>query len=162
MIKEIFKDIPGYEGAYQVSDKGNVKSLNFRKERLLKQSSDSTGYLKISLYKDGKEKSITIHVLVAIAFLNHIQCGNNLVVDHIDNDPLNNNLRNLQIITHRENVSKDRRGVSSQYTGVSWNKSTKKWVASIYTNGKQKNLGSFKTELEAHHAYQKKLKEIRK
>jgi len=95
-----------------------------------------------------------IHQLVAIAFLNHIPCGHELVVDHIDNDPTNNNIENLQIVTNRQNCSKDRKG-KSIYTGVHWNK--KYWVASITINKKRFHLGSFDCEIKASKVYKKAL-----
>jgi IS4 transposase len=158
--EEVWKDVPGYKGAYMVSDKGRVKSVKFNKERLLKHSL-SGKYLKIVSSKQGKKKTFYIHQLVAMAFLNHIPCGYELVVDHIDGNELNNNLDNLQVITNRKNTSKDRLG-SSQYTGVGWHNKNKKWQAGIRIDGKLKYLGSFKDEVSASNAYQKKLKEILK
>ena len=100
-----------------------------------------------------------MHQIVAIAFLNHTPNGLKAVVDHIDNNPLNNELGNLQIITHRKNLSKDKKG-SSKYTGVCWYESRKKWIAGIRVNGKKKHLGYFTNEEEAAEAYQKALKEL--
>ena len=160
MTKEIFKDIPGYEGKYQASNLGNIKSLNYSrsgKERLLKQTPAAGGYLMVSLCKEGKMKSFQVHQLVAMAFLNHVPCGHKLVVDHMDDNHLNNNLDNLQVVTNRENLSKDKKGGSSKYVGVSWNKINKKWRAYIHTGGKRKHLGSFTNELEASEAYKKAL-----
>ena len=160
MKTEIWKDVKDYEGLYQVSNLGRVKSIQFVKERILKGTEDFYGYSVISLCKEGNQKTKTVHQLVAIAFLGHIPCGFNLVVDHINTIKTDNNLDNLQIITHRENCSKDKKG-SSKYTGVSWYKSSQKWRAEIKINGKGKYLGYFKTELEASEAYQKKLKTIK-
>lgn len=173
MEKEIWKDIPGYEGLYQVSSLGRVKSLDrvvphgrfgeFKlKGRVLKPSATTKGYLSLDLCKYGMIKTITVHKLAAMAFLNHEPCGMKEVVDHIDNNPLNNRVDNLQLITSRENVSKDKTGGTSQYVGVSWDKNAKKWKASIRINGKLKHLGLFTDEYEAHLAYQKKLNEISK
>ena len=165
MTKETFKTIPGYEGLYEISDKGNVKSLNYHghlgNERILKPHL-SNGYFCINLNKDKKQKRKTfgIHQLMAITFLDHIPCGYKLVVDHIDNNPRNNNLSNLQVITNRENCSKDQKGYSSKYTGVCWDKQTKKWLSRIVIGNKRKYLGHFENEIDAHEAYQNKLKEI--
>ena len=169
MIEEIWKDIVGYESLYQVSNLGNVKSLpkeqrctngyRVTKEKILKQSIDGRGYFNVVLYKNRTPKTTTIHKLVAITFLNHKTDGTTkLVVDHIDNNQKNNCLDNLQIITHRQNISKDRTGFS-KYTGVSWHKTRNKWVAQIKINGRLKYLGLFKCELVAHIAYQNKLKQ---
>ena len=163
-MKEIFKDIPNYEGKYQISNKGTVKNLTTNKtKKTTRGSLTSCGYMKTILTKDGVKKTIKIHQLVAMAFLNHTPCGYKLVVDHIDHNPLNNNLENLQLITQRENVSKKNKKskkASSQYTGVCWNKQDRKWTSALYVKSKRFFLGYFKTEIEAHNAYQNKLKEI--
>ena len=98
--------------------------------------------------------------MVSIAFLNHKPCGYKLVVDHIDNNPSNNNVNNLQIITHRENCSKDKRNGTSKYVGVSWSKGMKKWTVNIAFKGKIKHLGYFEDELEASEKYNNFLKTI--
>jgi len=151
MKKEIWKDINGYENLYQVSNFGRVKSLLFGKEKILKNSLNC-GYYRVNL----NGNAIRIHILVAVAFLRHKPDGHRLVVDHIDNNPLNNHLDNLQIITHRKNLSKDKSG----YIGVSNVKKSKKFRGRIGVNGKQIYLGMFETEIEASNAYQLKLKEI--
>ena len=163
MIKEkeeVWKTVPGYD-KYMVSDRGEVKSLKFNKEKILKQSSGSSSYLRVVLWKEDKGKTFRVHQLVAMTFLGHIS-SRKMVVDHIDNDSLNNHLCNLQVITSRENTSKDRRGGSSEHIGVYWNKKAKKWEAQIQINGKLKRLGHFEDEVLASDAYQKKLKEIQK
>jgi hypothetical protein len=167
MEKEIFKDIPNYEGLYQVSNLGNVKSLErivtrpksgnyIVKERILKHNKDGAGYYKLLLCKDGNKKGMKVHVLVAMAFLKHIPNGHKIQVDHINNDKLDNRVENLQLISSRENSSKDRKG-SSKYTGVSWNKQRNKWHSNIRIDGKNKHLGLFTDEYEANIAYQKAL-----
>jgi len=169
-MEEIWKDVPNYEGFYQVSNLGNVKSVNRKiigvdgkqkifKGKIIKQSKNAYGYLFISLSKESKAKQIRTHQLVAMAFLGHKPCGFTLVVDHIDNNCLNNNLNNLQVVTNRLNTSKDRKG-TSKYAGVYLYKRIKKWNAQIYFNGKIKSLGYFNNEYDAHLAYQKALKEI--
>ena len=160
MTKEIWKEVPNYED-YMVSSRGRAKSLKFGKERLLKQSLVNNSYLKVTLSKEGNKKQFYIHVLVAIAFLGHVPDGHKLVVDHYpDKTKTNNNLSNLRLVTNRGNLS--RRGGSSNYVGVSWFKRDSKWKSQIRINGKIKYLGLFTNELEAHEAYQKKLKEIQK
>lgn len=163
---EIFKDIPGFEGQYQVSNYGNVKSLsrlmNLKKgfrisnEKILKACIDSTGYYSLNL----NSKSYKVHALVAITFLNHIPCGYKKVVDHIDNNKLNNNLSNLQIVTNRFNVSKKQVIKTSKYTGVCFDKERNKWVTHIKINGKTKKIGRFTNEIDAAIAYQTHLKTI--
>tara|TARA_R100000544_G_C2183187_1_gene37916 strand:- start:20 stop:526 length:507 start_codon:yes stop_codon:yes gene_type:complete len=165
---EIFTEIKGFED-YEVSNLGRVKSLariittakgsRAYKEKILKLNTDSTGYMVVNLYKNTKCESKKIHQLVAMGFLNHKPNGHKLVVDHINTVKTDNRLENLQIITNRENLSKDKKGLS-KYTGVCWHKSNKKWIASITINGKKAYLGSFKDELEASKAYQKALAKL--
>ena len=160
-MQEIFKDVPNYEGLYQVSNLGNVKSLKYSKHRILKpnKSKRGNGYLFVGLFKDKKQKKIYIHQLVAMAFLNHKANGYELVVNHKDFNSLNNNLNNLEIITQRKNTSKRNTSIkyTSKYTGVSWHKNTQKWVAQIYKNKKNIFLGYYEKEIEASKSYNKEL-----
>jgi hypothetical protein len=160
---ENWKDIKGYEGFYQVSDTGRVKSLSrvvkhrniymIVKEKILKQCEGNSGYLKVNLYKESKGKTFFIHILVAMAFLNHTPNGHTLVVDHKNNDKIDNILSNLQIITNRHNSSKDRKGGLSKYTGVSYSNKNRNWVSMIYIDAKHTYLGTFDTEHRASIAY---------
>ena len=156
---EIWKDIPNYEGLYQVSSFGRVKSLKFKKERILKAETKNKNYLKVCLRIDNKNSIKTVHQLVAIAFLNHTINKGKIVVDHIDNNKFNNCLENLQLISHRENISKDKKG-TSKYTGVHWDKLNKKWMAKIQKMNKTKYLGLFNCETSAHIQYLKALRNI--
>jgi hypothetical protein len=165
MIEEIWKDIPNYEGVYQVSNLGNVKSLksrwgNRKVFRLLKPSTDTSGYFQVVLSKNNNNTAFKVHKLVAMAFLGHIPDGTQkVVVDHINNIRNDNRLSNLQLTTQRHNTSKDKNG-TSKYTGVCWDKQVNKWKSAIYINGKRKTLGVFKCELAASQAYQNALKTI--
>ena len=114
----------------------------------------------VVLHKDGKGKSFKVHQLVASAFLGHTLCGYSRVVDHIDNNPLNNCVDNLQIISPRENCSKDKKGGYSSHTGVSWSKRDNRWTSSIKINGKSKHLGNFINESDAARAYVIALSEL--
>ena len=161
-MKEEYRNIKGYEN-YQVSNLGNVKSLNYARsgnERVLKANPDGAGYLLISLHKDTKSISKRIHQLVAIAFLNHTASGFKLVVNHKNFNKADNRVNNLEIVTSRENLNKKHIKSSSQYIGVSWYKIYNKWRSAISINGKKKHLGYFDCELAAAKAYQNKLKEI--
>ena len=73
-------------------------------------------------------------------------------VDHIDNDRSNNHISNLQIVSHRHNLSKDRKG-SSSFNGVGWYKPRSKWQAKIRFPDKQKHLGYYEDEEDAALAY---------
>lgn len=159
MEGEVWKDIIGYEGKYQVSNFGKVKSLKTNK--IKNGYPNNKGYLLVSLSKSNKYNSFTIHSLVAVAFLGHKPDGTcKIVVDHIDNNKLNNNVNNLQLISQRENASKDKINGTSKYVGVSWNNNHKKWFCSIFFKGVLIYLGLFDFEKDASHAYQKALKEI--
>lgn len=154
---EEWRDIPNYEGLYQVSNLGRVKS-SYGKGRFLE--TDRGGeYHSVCLSKKGKAKTFRVHVLVAICFLGHEPSGYHVLVDHKDDDKKNNNVENLQLITLRENVSKSQKG-SSKYTGVCYFERTNKWRAYIFKDGKNHHLGYFDTELDAHKAYQSELSKI--
>ena len=105
-------------------------------------------------------KKFYVHKLVAIAFLNHTPCGNKLVINHKDFNISNNRLCNLEIITNRENCNRKHIPSYSNYTGVQWCKSKNRWRSRIQVNGKDKHLGYFKNEYDAHLAYQKELQKI--
>lgn len=165
---EVWKDIPEYEGLYQVSNLGNVRGLDRLdswgrklKGKVLKEAITSPKYFGVGLSKNGKSKTITVHSLVAYAFLNHKPCGFKLVVNHIDTNPENNKLYNLEVITQRENSNLKHIKSSSKYVGVCWNKKIKKWQSNIVINGKLKYLGLFTDELEAAQAYQNELNKIK-
>jgi hypothetical protein len=155
-MMEEWKNVTGYEELYQVSNLGRVKSLLYS-NKILKNSISSRGYCMIGLYKNKQRKLFSVHKLVAIHFLDSsLKEGQDKVVDHIDNNPLNNNISNLQITSNRHNSSKDRIGVS-KYPGVSFDKSRNKWISQIQINGKRKYLGRFLNETDAYDAYQKAL-----
>lgn len=99
---EIFKNVIGYDGLYQVSNKGNVKSLVNRHGYpiILKQSWDNGGYKIVTLCKNKKRSTKTIHRLVASAFLGQ----SSLDVNHKDGNKQNNNLENLEFVTKSQNV----------------------------------------------------------
>lgn len=107
MSIEIWKDIKGYEGKYQVSNLGRVKSLprytghGMRKMRILKYGFNG-GYRQVVLCKNGKMKSQKIHRLVACAFLPNKD--DTLVVNHKDGNKENNHVENLEWCTRQENV----------------------------------------------------------
>ena len=108
-MEEIWKDIPGYEGYYQVSNLGRVKSLDRKVWKFGKQWVNMKGVLitpvknrsYLTLRLSGKR--FYIHQLVAMAFLNHKPNGFNDTVDHIDFNHSNNRVENLRIISHKEN-----------------------------------------------------------
>ena len=99
-IKEEWKDIKNYEGLYQVSNLGKVKSLERAKsngrglvkteEKILTQDITNWGYYRVALYKDGIRKYYKVHRLVAEAFI--LNPNNKEQVNHIDGNKLNNNV----------------------------------------------------------------------
>lgn len=154
IFDEEWRDVIDYEGLYQISNKGNIKSfIRSKKGKLLSNVIDKRYYI-VTLVKNKIKKNHSVHKMVAVAFLNHTPKGHSIIVDHIDNNPLNNNLYNLQLISNRKNLSKDKIG-SSKYTGVS--KKNNNYTASIYIDDKLNTIGSFKSEIEASEAYDKVL-----
>lgn len=99
--EELWKDIKEYEGIYQVSNLGRIKSLKFMKEKILKPKKTSKGYLQVLLYKNGKRKYFRIHRLVAETFVPNPY--NKPEVNHIDGDKENNKENNLEWTTIQEN-----------------------------------------------------------
>jgi hypothetical protein len=158
-MNEIWKDVQGYEGRYLISNTGKLKSIINNREILMNGSISNKGYLQYSLsWKlKNKKNNYSSHQLVAQAFLGHKICGMNLVVDHINDNKLDNRVENLQIVTNRFNSYKTQGVYSSKYKGVCWHKDRNKWKADININGKLKYLGSFDIEHEAHLAYQNAL-----
>lgn len=100
---EIWKEIEGYEGLYQVSNLGNVKSLNKRKGRILKTIKDHFGYLRVRLSKQGELKNHKIHRLVAETFLDNP--NNYKQVNHKDENKTNNKVDNLEWCTPKYNCN---------------------------------------------------------
>lgn len=158
-MKEQWKDIKGYEGLYEVSDLGRVRNA---KGLIKKCPLGTKGYPMTTLSKDSKLRTFKVHVLVAMGFLGHVRTGTTagLVVDHIDNNKLNNRADNLQLITNRENATKDKSGGSSKYVGVTWNKRSSKWKAQIRHLSKLHHLGHYTDEEEARDAYVQALARI--
>lgn len=103
---EMWKDIPGYEGKYQVSNAGNVRSLNYMRTgqiRNLKQANDVGDYKKVQLVGDGgKVFNLFVHVLVAKCFVPGEAEG--LEVNHKDFDRSNNHASNLEWTSHADNI----------------------------------------------------------
>jgi len=156
---EVWKDIPEYEGLYQVSNLGNVRSFKFNKIRYIKYL-NSKGRYAVGLIKNKiKTSNIRVSALVAKAFLNHKRCGHKLVVDHIDNNKINDKLYNLQVITQRENLTKDKKNKSG-YTGVYKTTDGYAYYSQIRIGKNKKYLGRFKSKIEASQAYQQELNKI--
>lgn len=158
--KEIWKDVPNYEGIYQVSSLGRIKSLKYNKERFLKKGVDGRGYENVKLCSRGVGKTYNVHRLVAICFLNHKPNGMALVVNHKNFNRVDNRVENLEIVTARENTNKKHLKSTSKYTGVSWSISTNKWQVHIKYGNKSKYLGCYKSEKVASAVYEYELESI--
>ena len=98
---EQWRDVKGYEGLYQVSTFGRVKSFHNGKMIIRKPATLSGGYQQVSLDKNGKRKCMGIHVLVAKMFIPNPE--NKPMVDHYDRNPANNAVWNLSCVTNSEN-----------------------------------------------------------
>jgi hypothetical protein len=171
---EIWKPINGYEGLYEISNHGNVKSLSrlihmkqlnckpyFDKpERLLKF--DTSGYYRVTLCKDNKTKRFLVHRLVAKHFIENT--NGYKIVNHKDRDYTNNYYLNLEWCNWRENNTHmiDKSKTTSMYTGVFYKNEKyriKKWSAQVRHKNKIHFLGYYDTEEEASEAYVSYLKE---
>lgn len=103
-MKEVWKDIEGYEGYYQVSNFGKIKSLKRERrllEIILKEKKDKDGYLRVNLFKKNKRKMYGVHCLVLQAFISNPE--NKPQVNHKDGVKINNNFENLEWNTNSEN-----------------------------------------------------------
>lgn len=107
-MKEIWKDIEGYEGFYQVSNLGRIKSIGGwcgaakRKEKIRATSLTKDGYVKVRLLYKGKDKTERVHRLVAQAFIPNTD--NKDTVNHIDGNKQNNNVDNLEWVNRHEQM----------------------------------------------------------
>lgn len=99
---EIWKDIPGYEGVYQASNIGNIKSLKFGKEKILRQSINRGGYYYLIFCKNRKQKAHSSHRLIALTFIKNNSSKPD--INHKDGNKLNNELSNLEWCTKSENT----------------------------------------------------------
>lgn len=113
-MTEEWRDIQGYKGLYQVSNRGSVRSLDrpvmqsitkeffMKKGVVLKPHSSGKGYPTVVLSKNGKVKTCTVHRLVAEAFLS--DCMPGLEVNHKDGNKWNNATDNLELVSHLHNM----------------------------------------------------------
>lgn len=101
MNKEIWKDIKNYEGLYMVSNKGNVYSFSSKRNMKIQKRKDNYEY--IDLFKNNKRERFSIHRLVAETFLDNKNQYKE--INHIDEDPSNNNIENLEWCSHKYNMN---------------------------------------------------------
>lgn len=102
--KEHWRDVAGYEGMYQVSDLGRVRSRKSGEWRVLKVVKSMVGYLLVGLWKDGKKKWFLVHRLVADAFIENDDIGKN-EINHINEDKTDNRATNLEWCDRHYNVA---------------------------------------------------------
>ena len=101
--EEIWCPIKGYEGLYEVSDQGRVRSLKFGKERILSPGKLQNGYLRVNFCKNGEQKNLLVHRLVAQAFIPN---PDNLPqVNHKDQDQENNSVQNREWCDGKYNIN---------------------------------------------------------
>jgi len=173
--EEIWKDVPDYEGYYQASNLGRVRSLDrtvtysdgrerFYKGKII-DGSVQKGYRQATLAVNGIGRNFMFSQIIAMTFLGHNPNGLTLVVDHINGDKSDNRVSNLRIVSHRANIStcfrSDKGSLSSEHAGVDWDKKMTKWKARIYHDDVHIHLGCYDTEIEASNAYQEALSKIK-
>jgi len=150
MLKEIYVDIQGFIGLYQVSNYGNIKSFRRKEPIILKPFKDTNGYHRVTLCK----RDYAVHRIVANAFLPKIE--NKDLVNHKDLDKTNNILTNLEWCNNRENVL---HYFNSDNPCVQITKA-KTYSVKIYKNKKQVHLGTFKTLEEANSIYKLEMSQL--
>ena len=101
---EEWRPVVGYEGLYEVSDLGRVRSSYFKRTKILKPVFKGRGYPAVNLYKDRVATQVTLHRLVMLAFT-RAPDSSSMHVLHGDGDMLNNHLSNLRWGTHAENMA---------------------------------------------------------
>ena len=162
-MPERWMPIEGYEGYYEVSDLGRVRSLDREikhkrlgrqkcKGRIISQTLDTRGYYKILLCVSGDERVVTVHKLVAEAFIGK---SNGLQVNHINGVRTDNRLENIEYVTARENKTHGRK-TRAKYTGCTKTKSGK-WFSCIQINKKRFCLGTYENPEDAAAAYRNAL-----
>nr|DAW32494.1 MAG TPA: homing endonuclease [Caudoviricetes sp.] len=111
-MKEIWKDVPNYEGIYQVSNLGRIKSLyftsniykkKFYKEKILKPKKGKDNSLRIELWKDKKHKTVLLHRLIATTFMENL-IDTNMTVNHKNGNRLDNRVENLEWLSRADNI----------------------------------------------------------
>lgn len=156
-MTEVWKDIPGYEGRYAISNFGRVKTYDRKvkspvrnshemKERtvkgqILKPEIANNGYLYVCLWKEGKKSKATVHRLVAQAFIPNPD--NKPCVNHKDYNRQNPCATNLEWVTHKENMIYSRERLSAAHIGIS---STPNKYGEMYVY--KTNTGRFKLRIE--------------
>lgn len=101
---EHWKDIEGYDGMYQVSDLGRVRSKKYGRWKVLKNGTTGSGYLTVCLFKDNKVKGLLVHRLVASAFIPNSD-ETKTIINHRNEDKTDNSVENLEWCDYRYNLT---------------------------------------------------------
>ena len=139
---EEWRDIPGYEGCYQASNLGRIKSV--RRGIIMRPFSNGR-YQQIILSVSGKKSIPTIHRLVMEAFVGKSE----LTIDHKDGNKINNRLDNLEYVTNHENIQRYFAGKRDLPFGVYRSKSGRSFHAVLSRNKKDIHIGTFQTVEDA-------------
>lgn len=158
---EVWNDVKNFEGYYQISDQGRLKSVartivrsngvhHRVRERIIKCGTNPKGYLIAQLSKNCQSSLITVHRLVLSTFKNESE----LQVNHINGNIQDNRLLNLEYVTNVENMNHRYTdfGNKKKY-GVTFDKARGLWSTGISVNGKRINLGRFDCKNEAYEAF---------
>jgi hypothetical protein len=151
--KEVWLPIKGYEGLYEVSDLGRVKSLkrtasHWRggvrtvKEKILKQEIVIGDYRRVCLLKDKIKKRISVHRLVAFNFLEEDK--DRLFVNHIDRNTSNNKVENLEWVSRSENQTHACLNANNNHYGIHKTKNKEEYQVRFNHNSVRVYLGTFK------------------
>lgn len=147
-MEEMWKDIKGYEGLYQISSLGNVKG---KRGKLLKPQKREHGYLGVDLYdKNHKQRRYSIHRLVAIAFIPNP--NNYLEVNHINENKTDNTIENLEWVSHKINSNHGTRGKRISLKNKNGKKS--KAIAQFTKDGKLLNIYPSMVAIKRIHGYE--------
>ncbi len=124
LAQEQWRDVEGYDGMYQVSDLGRVRSLKFGKVRVLRPGKNGDGYLQVGLCQDGKQKNVYVHRLVAQAFIENDD-ETKIYINHRDECKQNNKVSNLEYCTVSYN---------NAYNDLYWKRkgSVRRKIAKLY------------------------------
>lgn len=153
-----FRRIPLTQGRFAIVDPQRFDELNRHKWYAMCNQNGYYARRAVTIYRDGKrkQKCVMMHSVI-------LSAPKGMVIDHINNNPLDNRIANLRVVTPQQNAWNRRkhRGIcTSKYKGVSRADREGKWRAVIMLDGRKISLGNFDDEIQAARAYDKKAKEL--